>query len=99
VTVARYLGALGTRLARIEAARTATHVRLVTETGRSVSLDAREILGALGDALQWAHDPIGDRPSSRALTVLAAVDPATQPSLLMSSAVRAAHAVVKGEQS
>lgn len=96
--MARYLGALGTRLAKIEAERTEGHIRLLTETGRTVSLDAREILGALSDAIHWASDPTGERPSSRALDVLATVDPESEPSVLMGTAVRAARAVAGGER-
>ncbi|GAB2922853.1 hypothetical protein [Streptomyces heilongjiangensis] len=94
--MARYMGALGARLARIEDARTSTHVRLRTESGRTVALDARDILGALGDALTWKYEPTRVRPSSHALDVLAAVDPDTQPSVLIGTAVWAARAVVRG---
>ena len=95
--MARYLGALSTRLARIEAERTATHTTLTTITGRRVSLDVRDILLATGEALVWLHQG-GERPASRALDVLARVDPDTQPSVLMGTAVRAAHAVAGGER-
>lgn len=96
--MARYLGALATRLARIEAERTALHVPFTTMTGRSVSLHAREVLGALSDALAWLYDTTAERPSSRALETLATVDPDTEPSMLMGTAVRAAHSVVRGER-
>jgi hypothetical protein len=43
------------------------------------------------------YDPTGERPASRTLTVLARIDPATQPSVLMGTAVRAARAVAGKE--
>jgi hypothetical protein len=95
--MARYLGALTTRLARIEAERIATHVTLTTTAGRRVSLDVRDILLATGEALVWLHQG-GERPASRALDVLARVAPGTQSSVLMGTAVQAAHAVTGGER-
>lgn len=96
--MARYLGALSTRLARIEAERTATHATFTTMTGRSVSLDVRDVLRATGEALAWLHNG-GERPASHALDVLARVAPDTQRSMFMSTAVQAAHAVAGGERS
>jgi hypothetical protein len=96
--MARYLGPLGTRLAAIEAGRSSMHIPFTTETGRHVSLDAREVLRATGEALRWIYDETTVRPSSRALDVLATVDPTTETSVLLGTAVRAARAVAGGER-
>ncbi|MET9128620.1 hypothetical protein [Streptomyces antibioticus] len=95
--MARYLGGLNSRLARIEAERASMHAPFTLTTGRRTTLDLRDILHATGAALAWIHNG-GAKPASRTLTTLAKVDLTSQTSLFITTAVRAAQAVVRAKK-